>query len=178
MVQCEEDAPAANEQGPEVLQPCSCCAHDPQPRQAPATGHSNRDSHRIYQLLPMNVLLAAMLRDVAMADFPHMNPSAAYTVGNPAAGAEGRQMKFHGKSYFHVDSPSFKSRYSQVIWHNLGTVPLPADIVKEYDGKVMSVTGWEVDVLRRGANGTEEHGEPQLYPYHAYWPNLPGECSR
>ena len=63
-------------------------------------------------------------------------------------------MKFHGKSFFTVDTPSFKSQYSQVVWHSLAPTPLPADVVKEYDGKVMSVTGWEVDVLRKYPNGS------------------------
>ena len=127
----------------------------------------------------MKVLLAAasLLLGKTAADFPHMNPNAAYTVANPAAGAEGRQMRFHGKSYFTVDSPSFKSRYSQVVWHNLGTVPLPADVVKEYDGKVMSVTGWEVDVLRGGAkNGTVEEHVPCYESYnHHYGASLVGK---
>ena len=90
----------------------------------------------------------AVLLVGAAADFPHMNADVRYTVANPAPGAEGKPIKFHGKSFFTVDTPKFKSQYSQVIWHALEPTPLPADVVKEYDGKVMSVTGWEVDVLR------------------------------
>ncbi len=62
-------------------------------------------------------------------------------------------MDFHGDGFFTVDTPKFKSQYSQVVWHSLGPTPLPADVVKKFDGKVMSVTGWEVDVLR-DVNGT------------------------
>ena len=62
-------------------------------------------------------------------------------------------MDFHGDGFFTVDTPKFKSQYSQVIWHTLAPTPLPEDIVKKFDGKVMSVTGWEVDVLR-DVNGT------------------------
>jgi hypothetical protein len=39
-------------------------------------------------------------------------------------------MKFHGKYFFTVDTPKFKSQYSQVLWHSLGETPLPADVVK------------------------------------------------
>ena len=110
----------------------------------------------------------------AAAGFKHMN-DVHYTVGNPAPGAEGKAMEFHGKSFFHVDSPKFKSRYSQVVWHALEPVPLPEDIVKEYDGKVMSVTGWEVDVLRE-VNGTTE-SVPCYESYnHHYGASLAGSA--
>ena len=109
----------------------------------------------------------------AAAGFKHMN-DVHYTVGNPAPGAEGKAMEFHGKSFFHVDSPKFKSQYSQVVWHALAPVPLPEDIVKQYDGKVMSVTGWEVDVLRE-VNGTTE-SVPCYESYnHHYGASLAGK---
>ena len=92
---------------------------------------------------------------LAAADVPHMNANVKYLVGNPPPSAVGKAMGFRGKS-FTVDSPSFKSKYSQVVWHGLAGVPLPADVVQEFDGKVMTVVGWEVDVLRHTSNGTVE----------------------
>ena len=87
---------------------------------------------------------------------------------------QGKAMKFHGKSFFTVDTPKFKSQYSQVLWHSLGETPLPADVVKAYDGKVMSVTGWEVDVLRM-VNGTEEHVPCYESYNHHYGGSLVGK---
>ena len=50
-----------------------------------------------------------------------------------------------------------------MVWHTLAPVPLPEDVVKAYDNKVMSVTGWEVDVLR------DVDGKPTPVPcYESY----------
>jgi len=93
-------------------------------------------------------LVASLSLTTGLSDFKHMNPDVSYTVSNPPAGAEGMPLTFRGDAFFHVDSPKFKSQYSQVVWHTLAPVALPADVVSKFDGKVMSVTGWEVDVLR------------------------------
>ena len=105
----------------------------------------------------LRTTVLAALVGAAVSDFPQMNKDVTYTVANPRPGAEGKAMKFHGQGFFTVDTAKFKSQYSQVIWRSVGVAPLPTEIVKKYDGKVMSVTGWEVDVLRIGPNGTEEH---------------------
>ena len=55
--------------------------------------------------------------------------------------------------YFDVYSPTIKTLYSQVFWKSLEPVPLPADVVRRFDGKAMAVVGYEVDQVRRTAEG-------------------------
>ena len=50
-----------------------------------------------------------------------------------------------GVESFTLYSPPIKSRYSMVYWTMQEAVPLPADIVARFDGKVMAVTGYEAD---------------------------------
>ena len=45
---------------------------------------------------------------------------------------------------------------NKVFWDNLAAVPLPAELIKEYDGKIMAITGFEVDILRN-ISGKVEH---------------------
>jgi hypothetical protein len=58
-----------------------------------------------------------------------------------------------GVKYFDILSPVFKTHYSQVWWAALGAVPLPADVVKEFDGKVMSVVGFELNQVSLSTRG-------------------------
>ena len=50
-----------------------------------------------------------------------------------------------GTEYFDVYSPVISTKYSQVYWTQMDVVQLPPDIVKRFDGKVMSVVGFEID---------------------------------
>ncbi len=44
-----------------------------------------------------------------------------------------------GYEYFDVWAPEIASSYGEVFWTDQGTNPLPADIVKRFDGKVKTV---------------------------------------
>jgi hypothetical protein len=107
----------------------------------------------------MAMLAAALSATAALAATPvepsdHMNPGLPYQIANPPPGVTtGRG--FTGK-YFELLSAPIQSQYSQVVWHQLPSVPLPPDLVKEFDGKVMAFTGFEVDVLRN-VSGKWEH---------------------
>jgi len=82
---------------------------------------------------------------------PQMN-KLAYHVANAAPGFEGAAFGFEG-GYFEVLSPPIRSRYAGVVWRVLPPVDLPRAIVEQYNGSVMAVTGFEVDVVRVGADG-------------------------
>ena len=43
--------------------------------------------------------------------------------------------------YFDIYSPLVKTRYSQVYWTMMESVPLPPALVQRFAGKVMAVTG-------------------------------------
>lgn len=100
-------------------------------------------------------LLIAALCALVTADDPskRLNPAADYFIANPQPGHAARG--FTGE-YFEVDAPSFSSRYGEVVWDMLPDVQLPKELVARFDGKVMSVTGHEVNVLRKAADGKEE----------------------
>lgn len=44
-----------------------------------------------------------------------------------------------------------------VFWDNVPAVPLPADVVAKFDGKIMAITGFEVDILRNTSDGKVQH---------------------
>lgn len=57
---------------------------------------------------------------------------------------------------FEKESPQYfdvyaevQTRYSQVYWTNSGPLPLPDEIISRFAGKVMAITGYEVDQVRR-----------------------------
>jgi hypothetical protein len=54
---------------------------------------------------------------------------------------------------FDVYSPLISSLYSQVFWKGLDPVALPDAIVKKYAGKGMAVVGFEMDQVRKTADG-------------------------
>ena len=103
-----------------------------------------------------NMMIAAVAT-IALAAGPsggNMNADAPYRIANAAAANPNKSFGFRGR-YFELESPMITSKYSQVFWRGLGVVPLPADVVKEYDGKIMAITGFEVDVLRNTSKGVE-----------------------
>lgn len=106
-------------------------------------------------------MLATLVVAGALAGAPvvpqndHMNPDLPYLIANAPTGLETKPRSFSGKS-FELTSPPIRSQYSQVLWHQLPATPLPADLVKEFEGKVMAFTGFEVDVIRN-VSGKWEH---------------------
>ena len=80
----------------------------------------------------------------AFSPSSQLNAEVNYTVANPVSGWH-KRYSFRG-DYFEVDSPNITSKYSQVVWPagGLPIVPLPADVVARFDGKVIYITGWEV----------------------------------
>ena len=46
--------------------------------------------------------------------------------------------------------------YSEIFWTAQPAVALPSDFVKKYDGKAISITGFEVDIVRHGGTPKEE----------------------
>lgn len=90
----------------------------------------------------------------ATASPQNMNPDVAYTIANPAK--PGTEFGFRGK-FFELTTRPFQTRYSEVFWDNLPAVPLPQEIVAEFDGKIMAVTGFEFDILRNTSDGKVEH---------------------
>lgn len=68
-----------------------------------------------------------------------------YAIGNPApTGTYSTEFEKESPQYFDVYA-EVQTRYSQVYWTNSGPLPLPQEIVDKFAGKVMAITGYEVD---------------------------------
>ena len=92
-----------------------------------------------------------------------MNVGFDYLIANALNKTEARS--FRGE-FFEVYGPVVKTRYGDVSWFQQ-PVDLPADIVKRFDGKVMAVTGYEVDILQLLDNGTMRSAPCyELYNHH------------
>jgi len=101
-----------------------------------------------------------------------------YRIANPAPGYETHAFGFASSASFEVLSPPIRSRYSEVVWRTLAPVPLPPDIIAQYNSSVMAVTGWEVDTVRV-TNGTITESVPAYQSYnHHYTAQLRGAASR
>jgi hypothetical protein len=82
-----------------------------------------------------------------------------------------------GVEYFDIYSPEISSLYSQVFWKGLAPVKLPADIVARYAGKGMAVVGFEMDQVRKTANGDVRVPLNLAYNHH-FESNMAGAKSR
>jgi len=103
-----------------------------------------------------------------------------YTISNPAP--EG-----HFSTEFADESPEYfdvyaevKTRYSQVYWTRSPNLPLPKDIVERFEGKVMAITGYEVDQVMKTPDGDKSvpiynaynHVSPRHPPARAPQPHV------
>ena len=50
-----------------------------------------------------------------------------------------------GYEYFDVWAPEIATHYGEVFWTDQGSSPLPEDIVKRFNGKVIAIQGYEQD---------------------------------
>ena len=70
-----------------------------------------------------------------------LNPTVRYTISNSPEGSQQYYMGGEGSEYFDVVAGPIVTRYAEVFWTHLPTVPLPQDIVDRFDGQVMMITG-------------------------------------
>jgi hypothetical protein len=122
--------------------------------------------------LPL-LLLPAAAAAGAVADQPHMNNiPGGYKIGNPLPGYEDKQWTFRG-DYFEVATAEMHTRYSEVFWTSLPSVPLPADVVAKYKDDYIVITGFEVDVKRINNATGQEESVPVYESYnHHYGPAI------
>jgi len=122
-------------------------------------------------LLLLSVLVVeqlCLLNHVALAK--NMNQGGPYKVAN----SDTFETEFSDdREYFDVYSKPIKTLYSQVHWISHTNIPLPQEIIDRFDGgKIMAVTGYEVDQVRRLESG-DEVPVPITWAYnHHYAANL------
>lgn len=99
----------------------------------------------------------AALFEKSISTADNMNAGVVYTIANPlrnGSTSPPASFPYYGE-FFEVLTPPITYNYSEVFWRTIGPVPLPDDIIERYNGSAMAVTGWEVDVVRKLANGSE-----------------------
>ena len=56
------------------------------------------------------------------------------------------------------------TRYGEVFWRGLPPAPVPAEIQKRFDGKVIAITGYEQDqVIRHDMNDSSKDQSVPIY---------------
>jgi hypothetical protein len=111
------------------------------------------------------LLLTTLLSCKAAAGTGNMNTHSVYTIANPTPKTPA-SMPFYG-DYFEILGPETTTSYSQVYWKSQ-PIDLPPDIVAKFDGKVMAVTGMEVDIVRTNEDGVTTTSAPsyEVYNHH------------
>ena len=114
------------------------------------------------------LLLSILLQPLAggAAATGNMNVKSVYVIANPTPKTPA-QMPFYG-NFFEILGPETTTKYSQVYWKSQ-PINLPPDIVTKFDGKVMAVTGMEVDIVRTNQeDGVTTISAPayEIYNHH------------
>ena len=56
-----------------------------------------------------------------------------------------------GLEYFDVWSPEIATHYAEVFWTDMGTHPIPPEIVRRFANKTMAIVGYEMDQVMDNA---------------------------
>jgi len=89
-----------------------------------------------------------------------------YSISNPNSLSTGRYSTEYTDEFFEVYSPAIRSRYAQVYWTLMESVPLDEAIVKRFANKTMAITGYEVDQVMKTPNGDVPVPITHAYNHH------------
>jgi hypothetical protein len=90
-----------------------------------------------------------------------------------------------GYEYFDVWAPEIATHYGQVFWTDQGTTPIPDEVIKKFDGKVMAIMGYEQDQVivdplgKPGQNPDKDTSVPINWAYNHHCegcPHLRAKC--
>jgi hypothetical protein len=90
-----------------------------------------------------------------------------------------------GYEYFDVWAPEIATHYGEVFWTDQGVNPIPDDIIKKFDGKVMAIMGYEQDQVivdplgKPGQNPDKDTSVPINWAYNHHCegcPHLRAKC--
>jgi len=94
----------------------------------------------------------------------NMNSMHDYSLSNPTF--PGQTAEFRGQ-HFEVYSPPMNIQYGEVFWRDNGASLFPQEIISQFDGKLMVVTGFENDIIRKKKDGTDEVvAAYEIYNHH------------
>merc|ERR1719183_836620 len=80
-----------------------------------------------------------------------------------------------GHEYFDVWAPEIATHYGEVFWTDQGENPLPPDIVKKFDDKVIAIVGYEQDQVmvqptgKPGVNPDKDVSVPINWAYNHHY---------
>ena len=80
-----------------------------------------------------------------------------------------------GYEYFDVWAPEIATHYGEVFWTDQGVNPIPDDIIKKFDGKVMAIMGYEQDQViveplgKPGQNPDKDTSVPINWAYNHHY---------
>ena len=80
-----------------------------------------------------------------MKNYPE-NMNGEYIIANPDPNSEKPySTDFMSKDveFFDIISPPIITSYGEVNWQTLEDVYLPSELIQRFDGKIMSLVGWE-----------------------------------
>ena len=101
---------------------------------------------------------------VASGMAEHMNGAKAYSISNALTPAD--SIRSHRGEYFDLLGKLRRTRYSEVSWNN-EPMHLPQPLVDRFFGKVMAITGFEVDIVRPRPDGSfESVSSHEQYNHH------------
>merc|ERR1719272_1460062 len=86
-----------------------------------------------------------------------------YMISNYSSGEHFEYSTGHRGEYIDVYGFNISTHYSEVYWTMQPPIPLPAEFVARFAGKVVALTGYEVDSIRMLPDGTEESVRIQYF---------------
>jgi hypothetical protein len=86
---------------------------------------------------------------------------------NPDTGVYSTEFADESSEYFDAYA-EVQTRYSQVYWTRSPDIPLPPDLVKRFEGKVMAITGYEVDQVMKTPDGDKSVPIYNAYNHHYF----------
>jgi len=98
-----------------------------------------------------------------------MNLGGEYLIGNQETGIQ-YNTSFENKNaeYFEVYAGPISTVYGEVFWQGLPVVQLPADIIKRFDNKTISILGYEQDQVIR-QDGKPDQSVPIYWAYNHHY---------
>ena len=119
--------------------------------------------------------LAAASATVGCATSANMNGDYLVASGGKTPVQYNDDYGSRGQEYFDVWAPEMATQYAQVFWTSQGTLPLPADIVERFKGKVIAITGYEQDQVmvtptgHPGVNPDQDVSVPINWAYNHHY---------
>ena len=103
----------------------------------------------------------------ALTHRPALLPADTISNPNPESGVYSTEFADESGEYFDMYA-EVQTRYSQVYWTRSPDIALPKDIIERFEGKVMAITGYEVDQVMKTPDGDKSVPIYNAYNHHYF----------